>query len=196
VLRPVYVWSNLSGSSPAELTVNGQGDIQDKIVLGREVFCDAGGSPGSCNNGVRVGPVASLPATCTTGQAYWATDDGEWNSSNAGPDGQLYQCTSTNTWAPFYKPYQYPHPWAGGPDPMGTGGGGAGGMGMGVGGASSGAVNGGSGAGLSGSNGDADGSSDASCGCRVVKRAPGDVRWLVLLALGVTCARRTRRARR
>ena len=56
------------------------------------------------------GPIASRPTTCTTGVAYWATDEGEWDSTHAGPDGRLYKCTATNTWTLFYTPYTYPHP--------------------------------------------------------------------------------------
>jgi hypothetical protein len=60
--------------------------------------------------GVGVGPASARPSTCTTGVGYWATDEGEWNSPHAGADGQFYKCTSTNTWALYYKPYTYPHP--------------------------------------------------------------------------------------
>jgi hypothetical protein len=60
--------------------------------------------------GVGVGVLDSRPSTCTTGVAYWATDQGEWNSKQAGADGQLYKCTSTNTWTRYYTPYPYPHP--------------------------------------------------------------------------------------
>jgi hypothetical protein len=58
-----------------------------------------------------VGVIASRPGTCTTGVAYWATNEGEWNSTNgATADGRLYKCTSTNTWTLYYTPYTYPHP--------------------------------------------------------------------------------------
>lgn len=60
--------------------------------------------------GVGVGTLADRPKTCTPGVAYWATDQGEWNSSHDGADGQLYICTAPNTWSLHYKPYTYPHP--------------------------------------------------------------------------------------
>jgi hypothetical protein len=60
--------------------------------------------------GVGVGPRATRPATCTPGVAYWATDEGEWNGGQVGPDGRLYTCTSLNTWTLHYTPYVYPHP--------------------------------------------------------------------------------------
>jgi hypothetical protein len=60
--------------------------------------------------GVGVGTLAQRPATCTKGVAYWATDQGEWDSTHSGPDGQLYVATATNTWTLYYTPYTYPHP--------------------------------------------------------------------------------------
>ena len=52
----------------------------------------------------------SFVASGTAGVAYWATDQGEWDSTRAGPDGQLYKCSSANGWTAFYTPYAYPHP--------------------------------------------------------------------------------------
>jgi hypothetical protein len=60
--------------------------------------------------GIGVGKLAERPSTCTPDVAYWATDQGEWNSAHDGPDGQLYVCTAPNTWSLKYKPYMYPHP--------------------------------------------------------------------------------------
>ena len=68
--------------------------------------------------GLEQGALASRPSTCTTGVAYWATDQGTWNTTDtAGPQssvvgvqGELFQCTATNTWTLFYTPYTYPHP--------------------------------------------------------------------------------------
>ena len=60
--------------------------------------------------GVGRGPLSSRPSSCTPGVAYWATDQGEWDSGHSGPDGQLYKCVSNNTWSLYYTPYVYPHP--------------------------------------------------------------------------------------
>jgi len=60
--------------------------------------------------GMGSGLGASKPGTCTAGVGYWATDEGEWDSTHNGPDGNLYTCTAPNTWAVTYTPYTYPHP--------------------------------------------------------------------------------------
>ncbi len=120
VVKPLYIWGNTTGGSPMAIDINTQGDIENKIVVSREFYCDAGTSIGACNNGVRLGTLSARPSTCTTGMAYWATDEGEWNSLSAGADGRLYLCTSTDTWTLSYTPAPYPHPWTGAaapPDP-------------------------------------------------------------------------------
>jgi hypothetical protein len=68
-------------------------------------------------SGIGRGTLASRPSTCTTGVGYWTTDQGEWNSRNSGPDGELFTCTSTNTWTMTYIPYTYPHPLQSGANP-------------------------------------------------------------------------------
>jgi hypothetical protein len=111
ITRPVYIFLN-SGVNGG---VNSQGDIENKIVVNREFYCDSGLS--GCNSGVRSGTKGAIPATCTTGMAYWATDEGTWNSATAGADGRLYRCSSTNTWTLYYTPANYPHPWTVGTEP-------------------------------------------------------------------------------
>jgi hypothetical protein len=66
------------------------------------------------------GTLANRPTTCTHttapngenggGVAYWATDQGEWDATHPGADGQLYRCSATNTWTLVYTPFTYPHP--------------------------------------------------------------------------------------
>ncbi len=64
--------------------------------------------------GTGSGTLAARPSSCTTGVAYWATDQGNWNQSGSGGQGVLYQCSATNTWTTYYTPYTYPHPLVGG----------------------------------------------------------------------------------
>lgn len=70
------------------------------------------GNPVISGNGVGAGAFADRPISCTAGVAYWATNQGSWNTSGSGGQGVLYKCTATNTWTLFYTPYTYPHPLA------------------------------------------------------------------------------------
>src|SRR5215813_2068370 len=67
-------------------------------------------SPFNGASGTGHGILANRPSTCTAGVAYWATDQGNWNQSGSGSQGQLYVCSATNTWTLKYTPYTYPHP--------------------------------------------------------------------------------------
>lgn len=67
--------------------------------------------------GVGCGTLAARPQTCTTGVAYWATNQsctdlaGMVGAHPTNPiSGTLYKCTATNTWNAYYQPYTYPHP--------------------------------------------------------------------------------------
>jgi len=125
MLEPVYLFAN-SISPASGVSV----DIRDLSTQpNRDIYADcngqtqkySGGST-SCSSfngtaGTGSGPLSSRPSTCTAGQggtyfssptgsygvAYWATDA---NSGN----GELYVCTSANTWTGIYQPATYPHP--------------------------------------------------------------------------------------
>jgi hypothetical protein len=113
-LQPVYFWDNIKGTStPLSVLINK--DCPDlcprnelHLVENRDWYTESPSFTGA--EGVGRGLLAARPATCTAGVAYWAIDQGEWNSLQPGPDGQLYKCTATNTWTPDYKPFTYPHP--------------------------------------------------------------------------------------
>ena len=123
-LVPTYSWMNTQNTnsyatnhfwqtyeSPARVTENTDYYNQYPNV-------DNGGSfTGAAGTGY--GTRASRPSTCTTGVAYWSTDQGSWNQSGSGGQGVLDECTSTNTWTnAAYTPYTYPDPLEGGSSPV------------------------------------------------------------------------------
>lgn len=125
VLNPAYFWDNKRTSNQAEYTVDidalescSPSDLNALHIQNNRDYYQLNASFTGAS-GVGIGTLAARPATCTAGVAYWATDQGEWNSLNPGPDGQLYKCTATNTWTLYYIPFPYPHPLqsaaAGGP---------------------------------------------------------------------------------
>jgi len=77
-------------------------------------------APNICSTittGVGCGTLANLPASCTTGTAFWVTTQsctdltGMVGRNPSTPiSGTLYKCTAPNTWTAFYTPYTYPHP--------------------------------------------------------------------------------------
>jgi hypothetical protein len=121
--EPVYEW-NTTGNIVSGWGGNWLAVLTPTLVMQNRDFylhhgntsCNAGAA--ACTAGVGVGALAQRPASCTTGVAYWATDQGSWNASTSnalgvqrnGADGVLYKCTSTNTWTLYYTPYVFPHP--------------------------------------------------------------------------------------
>jgi hypothetical protein len=118
-LEPIYLFENTlpNGMSGEVLRT----DVS--TAIDRDIYFDCGSYNSACSggftgaHGTGDGTLASRPSTCTAGPggtfgqsptgsygvAYWATDA---NSGN----GELYVCTSTNTWTAVYTPYAYPHP--------------------------------------------------------------------------------------
>lgn len=112
-LEPIYEWADAYSPVPNNpsgvWSQNGPDDTQNHdYYLGTT----DSGNPITFTGatGVGAGRLASRPSTCTTGVAYWASDQGNWNSSGSGGQGVLYKCTATNTWSTYYTPYTYPHP--------------------------------------------------------------------------------------
>ena len=103
LLEPIYGWNNKVNGSPANVSSS-----FPTLQENRDYYNETVSFNGTV--GIGVGPLANRPKTCTPGVAYWATDEGEWDSTHEGPDGQLFVCTAPNSWAFYYKPYTYPHP--------------------------------------------------------------------------------------
>jgi hypothetical protein len=123
--EPVYFWRN-TGLTPhtgygGAVYVDNSGG---RVIANRDYYPQASGiqisptSPFNGTSGTGWGTLANRPTTCTTGVAYWATDQGSWNNSTTNPhgvqqngaNGVLYKATATNTWTLYYTPYTYPHP--------------------------------------------------------------------------------------
>jgi hypothetical protein len=105
-LEPVYDWRNSFSPAP------GWGGTYWAVYHGtvlqpnRDFYLYTPTFTGTTGTGS--GLLGSRPATCTPGVAYWATDQGSWNTT--GTSGVLYKCTAPNTWTLYYTPYTYPHP--------------------------------------------------------------------------------------
>jgi hypothetical protein len=120
-LEPIYEWGNAYSPVPNNPSnvwnqSNGQVTKNADYYLGT---ADSGSQIAfTGTSGVGSGTLASRPSTCTTGVAYWATDQGNWNHSGSGGQGVLFKCASTNSWTQYYTPYTYPHPLASGTTPQ------------------------------------------------------------------------------
>jgi hypothetical protein len=123
-LSPTYVWMNtINGGNPGFGDAAGVNSDTARVIRNRDYYGETlgqgaqtsttspfnGGTTGTYP-GIGHGTLANRPTTCTTGVAYFATDQGNWNTSGSGGQGVLYQCTSPNTWTLAYTPYSYPHP--------------------------------------------------------------------------------------
>ena len=117
-LEPVYAWGNVYEGEHQKTRQLNVASNYPTILENRDFYNQK--TPFDGTTGVGVGKLADRPKTCTPGVAYWATDQGEWNSTQEGPDGQLYVCTAENTWTFHYKPYTFPHPLVSGAPESGT----------------------------------------------------------------------------
>lgn len=135
--EPLYLWNNLaaasSGAGVATLdwglswkaipaaaitlyrtqTANPTATftMQDVIAADRDYFKHTLGATFNGSSGIGRGTKAQMLSLAPTksGVGFWVTDEGEWNTSQNGPDGQLYAWNGS-AWVLKYIPYTYPHP--------------------------------------------------------------------------------------
>ncbi len=128
VLDPNYEFNNTKTSGPLGIGNVWSASPGGWFIANQDYYTDNSGgtphiqtsptSPFNGTSGVGFGTLANRPTTCTPRVGYWATDQGSWNQSGAGGQGQLYVCTATNTWTLSYTPYTYPHPLISGSAPV------------------------------------------------------------------------------
>jgi hypothetical protein len=114
-LDPTYEFDD-SGLPAGKTPV---GALEGQMIANRDFYMGTRGqtaqtsptSPFDGSSGTGWGTLANRPTTCTPSVGYFATDQGNWNSSGNGfGQGELFVCTATNTWSLHYTPYTYPHP--------------------------------------------------------------------------------------
>ncbi len=116
-LDPIYEWDDTANN----LNHGNMGTDTGRTIANRDWYTDGSNgspqaqtsptSPFSGSSGVGFGTLANRPTTCTPHVGYFATDQGSWNTSGNGfGQGQLFVCSSANTWTMLYQPYTYPHP--------------------------------------------------------------------------------------
>lgn len=109
-LEPVREWLDVFDEVPNNGHVIFNNGDSDTLVEARDFYKGTGSTSVTGGNGH--GVLASRPGSAAEGEAYWATDQGDWNDgSNALYTGQgiLYVWTS-GAWVQYYEPYPYPHP--------------------------------------------------------------------------------------
>ncbi len=108
-LEPIYNWNNTW--NPITFNPGLIWSQEDPVaVVNQDYYLFTASFTGAA--GVGSGTRASRPGTCTTGVAWWSTDQGgNWSAAGGSNDGTLDVCTATNTWTNgVYTPYSYPHP--------------------------------------------------------------------------------------
>jgi hypothetical protein len=113
-LEPVYEWGDnfTFPYSGHPLIFTGSSEV---ITQNLDYYQQNSSFNGASGTGS--GPLASRPSTCTAGPGgtYGASPTGSYGVAYFATDanggvGELYVCTTTNTWTALYQPYTYPHP--------------------------------------------------------------------------------------
>ena len=129
IVSPTYVWANpFTGGTPGFGSgVSGVTSNTARVIQNRNFYVEntnqaaqsTSTTPfnGTTTIGMGHGTLANRPSSCTTGVGYFAEDQGSWNANSTTvpgisgyTQGDLFLCTATNTWTPYYTPYTYPHP--------------------------------------------------------------------------------------
>ena len=126
-----YYWNNRKNNSTyisfsvTQDTSNGVSPNSPAVLAANREFWQFNSSFNG-TVGIGCGALSTRPATCTTGVAYWATEQSctTIDEANVGANpktpisGTLYKCTAPNTWTEYFIPYTYPHPLRSEIDPV------------------------------------------------------------------------------
>jgi hypothetical protein len=129
--EPTYVWGNKRSTNPwqrefkaipaAAITqyrtetgnASATFDETTMIQANRDFYADAGfdtTQSAGVSSGTKAQMLAYTPSFAKFG--WWVTDEGSWNQTSGGSQGQLYTW-SGSAWSLNYTPYTYPHPLRG-----------------------------------------------------------------------------------
>lgn len=118
--EPIYDWQN-------SITPN-DGYVYNEMPTAMfqntdyYLWCHAAATTGCTSfngtQGVGSGSLAAAPSGGTQNVGYFATDQGNWNSSGIGGQGVLYRYNGSGTLVPYATPLAYPHPLVGGTVPL------------------------------------------------------------------------------
>ena len=113
-LDPMYEFEDSASSVGTEFVSNdSQGLTANRDFYAQNIGQTAQTSPTSPftgTSGTGWGTLANRPTSCTPRVGYFATDQGTWNQSGNGGQGQLFVCSAPNIWTLYYTPFTYPHP--------------------------------------------------------------------------------------
>jgi hypothetical protein len=112
---PVYGWGNTQSSANWALTAIDNGQNCGPWITENRDYYDYNASFNG-TDGVGVGTTAQMNAITPSkiGVGFWCTDQGSWNHSGSGGQGELYVWNGS-AWVLKYTPYQYPFYSAGPP---------------------------------------------------------------------------------
>jgi hypothetical protein len=125
VVEGCYQWLNTVGVNNTNLPWGGTHNQNHPVRSGTHKFdhdgyphghasagFDGSAAAAQSGHGVGVGTFAQMNTITPTlvNVAFWATDVGEWNTTNgATPDGQLYRWNGS-AWVLYYTPSEFPDP--------------------------------------------------------------------------------------
>lgn len=116
-LEPIHLLNNTWSGPLSYQSVNDTPSLTNNV----DFYYECGPNNSSCPSsftgaaGTGTGTLAAMPGSCVGKTAYLALDQGEWDSTHAGPDGKFFKCVGGVLVAGYGDnatglPLVYPHP--------------------------------------------------------------------------------------